>query len=76
MHEVVEQAETLRKVMTSGIVRDSQAFEKVMEAFKLPKETEAQQATRQEAIEQATLDAIKFENLIPGTLRHGAAMRK
>jgi glutamate formiminotransferase/formiminotetrahydrofolate cyclodeaminase len=57
MQEVVEQAETLRKVMTSGIVRDSQAFEKVMEAFKLPKETEAQQATRQEAIEQATLAA-------------------
>lgn len=57
MQEVLEKAETLRKVMTSGIERDSQAFKKVMEAIKLPKETETQQSTRQEAIEQATLAA-------------------
>jgi glutamate formiminotransferase/formiminotetrahydrofolate cyclodeaminase len=57
MHELVEEAESLRKELTSGIDKDSRAFEQVMAAFKLPKETESQQSARQEAIERATLAA-------------------
>ena len=37
--------------------KDNEAFEKVMEAFKLPKDTSEQKAIRQEKIQAATLDA-------------------
>ncbi len=37
--------------------KDNQAFDKVMAAFKLPKETDDDKTARKEAIESATLDA-------------------
>jgi formiminotetrahydrofolate cyclodeaminase len=57
MQEIVGEADSLRSELTNGIEKDSRAFEHVMAAFKLPKETEDQQAARMEAIEQATLGA-------------------
>lgn len=57
MQEILVQAEELRQQLTGGIDKDSRAYEQVMLALKLPKDTEAQQAARQEAIEQATLAA-------------------
>lgn len=37
--------------------KDNAAFDKVMDAFKLPKETESEKETRSKAIEEATLGA-------------------
>lgn len=39
--------------------KDNAAFDKVMEAFKLPKETDADKGVRSKAIEQATLGATE-----------------
>jgi glutamate formiminotransferase/formiminotetrahydrofolate cyclodeaminase len=39
--------------------KDNAAFDKVMEAFKLPKETEEEKTKRLKKIEEATLEAVK-----------------
>ncbi|MCS7010040.1 MAG: glutamate formimidoyltransferase [Anaerolineales bacterium] len=59
MNEILTQAERLRRDLTSAVDEDAAAFEAIMAAFKLPKETEEQQAARLAAIEQATLRAIR-----------------
>ncbi len=50
-------AENLRKELTHAVDDDSSAFEAVMGAFKLPKDTEEQKSARNAAIVQATLNA-------------------
>jgi glutamate formiminotransferase/formiminotetrahydrofolate cyclodeaminase len=50
-------AEKLRKELTLAVDDDAGAFEAVMGAFRLPKETEEQQATRASAIHSAMLNA-------------------
>ena len=40
--------------------KDNAAFDKVMDAFKLPKETDTDKDARSKAIEQATLGLLKF----------------
>jgi glutamate formiminotransferase/formiminotetrahydrofolate cyclodeaminase len=57
MQAILAQAEELRKELTNAIEDDSAAFEAVLGAFKLPKETEDQQKTRQAAIQIATWNA-------------------
>jgi glutamate formiminotransferase/formiminotetrahydrofolate cyclodeaminase len=57
MAAILEQAELLRIALQSAVEKDSIAFEMVMAAYKLPKETEAEQQTRNLAIEQALLGA-------------------
>ena len=59
MREVLKRAEDLRAELTESIQRDASAFEAVMAAFKLPKDTPEEQATRTQAIEQATLAAAR-----------------
>lgn len=59
MNEILLQAERLRRELTAAVDEDAAAFEGIMAAFKLPKETEEQQAARLAAIEQATLTAIR-----------------
>lgn len=59
MWAILEEAETLRKVLLRNVEEDSQAFESVMQAFKLPKDTPEQEQQRQQAIEQATLNASR-----------------
>jgi len=51
------QAEELRNALTNAVEDDSAAFEAVMGAFKLPKETDEQQTTRIAAIQLATINA-------------------
>ncbi len=53
MQSILESAERLRADLTACIADDSAAFEAVMEAFKLPKDTPEQQATRTATIELA-----------------------
>jgi glutamate formiminotransferase/formiminotetrahydrofolate cyclodeaminase len=59
MWALIEEAEGLRKCLTEAVAADSQAFEQVMAAFKLPKETDEQQQARGSAIQQATLHAAE-----------------
>jgi methenyltetrahydrofolate cyclohydrolase len=67
MKRIVVQSEELRKTFTRLIDQDTDAFNKVMEAYGLPKETESQKALRTAAIQGATKEAT----LIPlGVMKH------
>ncbi len=57
MKAILVQAEELRAQFTRLVDRDTEAFNKVMEAFSLPKETEPQIALRRAAINEATKEA-------------------
>jgi glutamate formiminotransferase / formiminotetrahydrofolate cyclodeaminase len=59
MQAIRVMAESLRKELTQAVDDDSSAFEAVMGAFKLPKETEEEQAKRNAAIHVATLNAAR-----------------
>lgn len=50
---VLEEAEALRVRLTDLADADTQAFDQVMEAYRLPKETQEEQAVRQTAIQAA-----------------------
>ena len=53
MKTILEQSEVLRKRLQQLIEEDAEAFNKVMSAFKLPKETEEQKKLRKDAIQVA-----------------------
>lgn len=57
--QVIEKGEALRISLTNGIKRDSDAFNEIMTARKLPKATESEQAARLTAIHDATLQAAQ-----------------
>src|SRR5258707_56762 len=57
MKKILEASEHLRGVFTKLIDDDSTAFNKVMEAYGLPKESKDQQALRSAAIQGATKEA-------------------
>jgi glutamate formiminotransferase/formiminotetrahydrofolate cyclodeaminase len=59
MQTILIKAEALRNDLTQSIQLDASAFEGVMNAYKLPKDTPEQQEIRQKAIEQATLLATQ-----------------
>lgn len=54
VEEILEQAERLRARLTAAIEADAQAFDQVMAALKLPKDSDDQKKTRAGALEQAT----------------------
>jgi glutamate formiminotransferase / formiminotetrahydrofolate cyclodeaminase len=60
MWQILEKAEQLRKELTQAIDLDSAAFETVMAALHLPKDTPENQALRETTIEQATLKAAEI----------------
>jgi glutamate formiminotransferase/formiminotetrahydrofolate cyclodeaminase len=57
MKKIVDQSERLRAQFTALVDQDTVAFNKVMEAYGLPKETEDQKALRAAAIQGATKEA-------------------
>jgi len=57
MKKVLVQAEELRRLFTDLVTKDTEAFNKVMEAYGLPKETDPQKALRSAAIVEATKEA-------------------
>jgi methenyltetrahydrofolate cyclohydrolase len=57
MREVLSQAEHLRELFTALVDKDTAAFNKVMEAYSLPKDSEAGKALRSAAIREATKEA-------------------
>jgi glutamate formiminotransferase/formiminotetrahydrofolate cyclodeaminase len=69
MNEIVAEADQLRAALSRGVERDAAAFGEVMAAFKLPKDTDDQQAARAAAIEAATRHAAE----VPLEAAHMAA---
>jgi len=59
MQAIRVMAESLRKELTQAVEDDSAAFEAVMGAFKLPRETEEEQSKRTATIHLATLNAAR-----------------
>jgi len=59
MYVLLERAEVLRSKLKDAIQEDAQAFNKVMETFKLPRDTDEEAAARMQAIEAATLVAAR-----------------
>jgi glutamate formiminotransferase/formiminotetrahydrofolate cyclodeaminase len=59
MYALLGRAEALRTALTEAIQKDAQAFEAVMDSYKLPKDTDEEAAVRQQAVEAAMLDAAR-----------------
>ena len=57
MWDILSQATQLTSEFRQAVVDDSQAFMKIMEAFKLPKETDEQIARRNAVVEEHTFGA-------------------
>ena len=57
--EIVAKSEALREQLTQAIKEDAAAFDHLMSAFKLPKETEEEKATRTLAIHEASIMAAQ-----------------
>ena len=57
MRNIVQQSDELRQRFTTLVDQDTFAFNKVMEAYGLPKETDNQKALRDAAIQEATKEA-------------------
>jgi glutamate formiminotransferase/formiminotetrahydrofolate cyclodeaminase len=55
--KIVSQADTLRGDLEAAVIQDAQAFDGVMKALRMSKESEAEKAARAEAIEHATIQA-------------------
>ena len=51
--KILSQTEELRKKLQENIEKDAEAFNQVMAAFRMPKETEEQKQRRSEAIQRA-----------------------
>ena len=62
---VAAEAAVLRAELLAQVDRDTEAFERVSAAFKLPKESDAEKAARKAAIADATLGAtrVPFETM-------------
>jgi len=60
MKSILEEVETLRGVLTAAVEADSAAFEAVMAANRLPKDTEERKAARSAAIQGATIEAAEI----------------
>jgi len=56
---VIEAGEALRAKLTQAVDLDAAAFEGILTARKLPKETETQKQERSQAIKEATLQAAR-----------------
>ncbi len=61
MGEVAEEAQRLKDEFIKDIDRDTEAFNRVMDAYRLPKKTEEDKKKREQAIEEA----LKNATLVP-----------
>ncbi len=57
MKEILAEAEALRAKLTKAVEEDAESFTAIMQAFKLPKSTDAEKSARSQAIQDATLYA-------------------
>lgn len=68
MKDVLGKAEALRRRLTNMIEDDAKAFDKVMGAYGMPKETDADKAKRDAAIQEA----LKLATDVPLACAHAA----
>lgn len=66
MNTLVQRADALRGEFLDAVQRDALAFDAVMAATKLPKETDQEKNARQAALESATLEAARQPLLVAG----------
>jgi glutamate formiminotransferase/formiminotetrahydrofolate cyclodeaminase len=59
MQALLEQAETLRRSLAAAVEEDAAAFQGVMAAYKLPRDTPEQEQVRRQAIDAANLEAAR-----------------
>ena len=59
MKGILVEAEALRARLTQIVDEDAASFEAIMQAFKLPKESDSEKAARSQKIEEATLYATQ-----------------
>lgn len=59
MKVVLAEAEDLRAKLTAAVAEDAASFDGIMQAFKLPKESDEEKAARSQAIQDATLYATQ-----------------
>ncbi len=59
MQEITEKADQLRISLEAGVAADSEAFDQVMDAYRMPKGSPEEKAARAEAIERATHHAAE-----------------
>jgi len=59
MHSIEKKAGQLRQELVQAVSNDASAFQAVMSAFRLPKETEVEKETRTDRIQAATLYAAE-----------------
>ena len=57
--EIVAKSEALRQRLTEAIKEDAKAFDELMAAFRLPKETEEEKAARARAIYETSINAAQ-----------------
>jgi glutamate formiminotransferase / formiminotetrahydrofolate cyclodeaminase len=59
MRVLLLEVRDLRTILTEAVAEDAKAYEAVMEAYRLPKDTEAQKAKRDVAVQKAMLSAAR-----------------
>lgn len=59
MQAILAEAEALRAKLTAAVEEDAASFNAIMQAFRLPKNTEKEKAARSQAIQEATLYAAE-----------------
>lgn len=57
MQALIVSSDQLRESLASAVQKDTEAFMRVMQAFRLPKDTQEQKTTRKEAIRETTIAA-------------------
>jgi formiminotetrahydrofolate cyclodeaminase len=57
MNAVITEAEDLRARLSRAVDEDAASYNAILQAYKLPRETEAEQANRSKAVQDATLYA-------------------
>ena len=58
LKQVLDKAEVIKRQMQEFIVKDAESFDRVMDAFKLPKYTDEEKEKRNVAVQEATKGAI------------------
>jgi len=66
MREMIEKADDLRANLTSAVEEDAAAFNSLMQALRLPKANDEEKMRRENAMEEATLQAAMVPHRVAG----------
>jgi glutamate formiminotransferase/formiminotetrahydrofolate cyclodeaminase len=66
MWKILERAEALRQMLNNAVAEDASAFDRLMAAMKLPKDSEEQIAARQSTMQEATFGAASVPLKVAG----------